>query len=287
VSYAVSAGNHRFSWAYEKDEATIAGMDAAWIDYIVFPPFSQTLTGALLLNTLASPPAICEGSQSQLYIFASGGTGTYSYNWTPAGTLNNAAIFNPVASPPETTTYNVLVTSSFFSATSSITLDVNPVPVTPVVTVSGDHLVSSASAGNQWCNSLGLIPGANDQTYYPTSTDTYYVIASNSAGCQSNASNEVVFGFTGLKTLAENMFSVYPNPFTSKLNIKYTLKSTGTVRVALYNSTGNEIGLIEDTEKAAGNYTTVFDGSQLAAGIYYCKIICNDTVQSVKVVKNK
>jgi len=39
---------------------------------------------------------------------ASGGV---SYTWTPAATLNNANIYNPVASPMATTWYKVLVTS--------------------------------------------------------------------------------------------------------------------------------------------------------------------------------
>jgi hypothetical protein len=55
----------------------------------------------------------------------------------------------------------------------------------------------------------------------------------------------------------------------------------------LYNSIGIETGLIENSEKAAGNYNAVFDGSQLAAGIYYCKIISGDIIQLAKVVKNK
>jgi len=287
VSYPVMAGNHRFSWTYEKDEASFAGQDAGWIDYIVFPPFSQLLTGALAVNTLAVPATICSGDQSQLYIFAAGGTGVYSYEWTPAGTLNNASIFNPVATPVETTTYNVLVTSSFFNTTANVTVNVEPVPATPVVTVSNDHLVSSASQGNQWYNNQGMIAGATAQMYYPTTTDTYYVITSNAAGCQSAASNEVVFGFTGEKTNVEDEFSVYPNPFNEKLNIEYTLKSSGKVKIVIYNSIGNEAGVIHEGEKTAGNHKAVFDGSQLSAGVYYCKIYNGDTVQIAKVVKNK
>ena len=37
---------------------------------------------------------------------------TYSYSWTPAATLNNASIANPIATPTVTTTYTVSVTSS-------------------------------------------------------------------------------------------------------------------------------------------------------------------------------
>ena len=38
VSYPVSAGTHTFKWEYYKDGSISSGADAAWIDYIVFPP---------------------------------------------------------------------------------------------------------------------------------------------------------------------------------------------------------------------------------------------------------
>lgn len=37
-SCPVSAGIHIFRWSYEKDITVAEGLDAAWIDYIVFPP---------------------------------------------------------------------------------------------------------------------------------------------------------------------------------------------------------------------------------------------------------
>jgi hypothetical protein len=287
VSYPISAGKHRFSWTYEKDDANIGGQDAAWVDYIEFPPFSQTQTGALTLNALAVPATICTGNQSQLYIFASGGTGVYSYNWSPANTLSNASVFNPIATPTESTTYNIQVSSAFFNSTGEVTVAVEAIPATPVVTVSADHLVSSATEGNQWYNSQGLIAGATDQNYYPTHTETYYVVSSSPGGCQSAASNAVVFGFTDTKSLAENTISAYPNPFTGELNIDYTLKSAGHIQIVLFNSIGNNVAVIEECEKSSGAHKIVFDGSKLSDGVYYCKIISNENVQLLKVIKNK
>jgi hypothetical protein len=285
VSYPISAGNHRFSWVYEKDEATMGGQDAVWVDYIQFPPFSPTLTGALTVNAMAVPSTICAGNQSQLYIFATGGTGVYSYSWTPPSTLSNGGIFNPIASPSVTTTYNVLVTSTFFNTNTNITVNVEQAPATPVVSIANDHLVSSATEGNQWYNSQGMIQGATAQTYFPVQTETYYVIASSNAGCQSVASNGVVFGFTANKPTVENDFSVYPNPFTGRLNIDYTVQSAGQIKIIMYNSLGNEVGIVEEGFKASGDQRVVFDGSRLPAGMYYCKIFTGDSVQLAKVVK--
>ena len=287
VSYPIQAGNHRFSWAYEKDATLMSGQDAAWIDFIKFPPFSQAASGQLAASAVAVPATICAGNQSQIYAFATGAMGAYSYVWTPASTLSNAGIFNPLASPPETTTYEVQVTSALLTTSASVTVNVEQAPATPVIAVVSDHLVSSVMQGNQWYNSQGLIAGATSQVYYPTHTETYHAIASSNAGCQSASSNEIVFGFTGTNPTVENDFSVYPNPFTGKLYIEYTVKSAGPVKIVIYNAIGTEISIVEESVKAAGNHKVVFQGSQLPAGVYLCKIVSGDQVQIAKMVKNK
>jgi hypothetical protein len=42
-TYPVTAGNHTFSWIYEKDVYVSNGEDCAWVDYIVFPPHSSSV----------------------------------------------------------------------------------------------------------------------------------------------------------------------------------------------------------------------------------------------------
>lgn len=285
VSFPVQAGSHRFSWTYEKDNTNMSGQDAAWIDYIKFPTFSQNSAGPLALNVMASPEVICPNGSSQLYVFASGGTGVYSYNWTPAASLSNSSVFNPIATPTQNTIYNVVVTSGLFTQSTDVMVTLDQVPNAPVVTAATDHLVSSVADGNQWYNSQGPIAGATSQTYYPTHTDTYYATVTNTAGCISEPSNQVAFGFLNTKPVGEVDFSVYPNPFSKSLTISYNNKTEGNVKVVLYNAIGNQVALIEEGYKAAGNYKTTFEGSSLATGIYYCKLFNGNNVKVVKVIK--
>ena len=42
-TYSVSTGQHTFRWVYEKDYSVSDGMDAAWVDYILFPPMNSTV----------------------------------------------------------------------------------------------------------------------------------------------------------------------------------------------------------------------------------------------------
>ncbi|MCX6273279.1 MAG: C25 family cysteine peptidase [Bacteroidetes bacterium] len=58
--YPVSIGSHTFKWEYVKDDYYSSGSDAAWIDYIIFPPVSlitgtETAANPVLDNFVAYP----------------------------------------------------------------------------------------------------------------------------------------------------------------------------------------------------------------------------------------
>jgi hypothetical protein len=44
VSYPVTQGTHTFKWVYSKDYSVSSGYDAAWIDYIIFPGATQSVS---------------------------------------------------------------------------------------------------------------------------------------------------------------------------------------------------------------------------------------------------
>ena len=288
VNYLIPVGKHRFSWTYETDVATLSGQNCGWVDYIEFPPFSESPSGPLAINTLAVPYLVCEGKSSQLYAFATGGSGTYSFSWTPAASLNDPTLFNPVATPVQSTVYHVIVTSGLFSTSKDISLTLAAVPGTPAATNNGDHITSSAALGNQWYNSQGAIAGATGQTYVPTHTDAYYTIVTNESGCQSEASNQVYFGFTGVNPSLTNQVSqLYPNPFTGILYVNYILVKPSAVRIVLYDALGNEVREKNEGTLAAGTYKTSFNGTALASGIYYCKFFCGNTVEVTKVIRTR
>ncbi|MDP1621792.1 MAG: T9SS type A sorting domain-containing protein [Bacteroidales bacterium] len=80
----------------------------------------------------ASPTTLCQGQSSQLEASVLGGTPPFTYFWTPAGSLSNPGIANPVATPDATTTYKVVVTDNgLFTATDSVTIIVNTPPPAP------------------------------------------------------------------------------------------------------------------------------------------------------------
>ena len=63
----------------------------------------------LMLNAIADPDTIVNGTSSQLDAF---GDGLLSFEWFPDGTLDNNTISNPLATPEETTEYTVVATDA-------------------------------------------------------------------------------------------------------------------------------------------------------------------------------
>jgi gliding motility-associated-like protein len=89
--------------------------------------------GAAPVVTKSPNTIICPNTSTQ--IFASGGV---SYAWTPASTLDNASISNPVASPTSNTRYYVTVTgTSSCTARDSVDVNVRPAPVFSVMNAAG------------------------------------------------------------------------------------------------------------------------------------------------------
>ncbi|MFH1119799.1 MAG: PKD domain-containing protein [Bacteroidota bacterium] len=88
----------------------------------------QTGLSLKIDSVKAVPSSICRGESSQLNVFVSGGTGSYTYLWSPGKSLNDSTISNPIANPTVTTLYNVIVKEGLSSDTDTISIFVNPLP---------------------------------------------------------------------------------------------------------------------------------------------------------------
>lgn len=71
---------------------------------------------------IADPTAIQPGETSQLTVRPTTGV---TYDWSPGGSLSDSTIYNPVASPAQTTTYVVIVTDGICTRSDSVTVVVH------------------------------------------------------------------------------------------------------------------------------------------------------------------
>ena len=79
------------------------------------------------------------------------------------------------------------------------------------------------------------------------------------------------------------LFQNYPNPFNPTTSIKYYVPVQGQLKIGLYDILGNEINTLVNKEMQAGSYELNVDGSNLASGTYFVKMIAQGKQQIVKI----
>ncbi len=92
-------------------------------------------------------------------------------------------------------------------------------PTTPVVSLIGNSLHSSAQSGNQWHDLNGPITGATVQDFTPSSNGTYYTLVTADQ-CTSDTSNQIEVIVSGTtKHSSQTAFIVLPNPANKYLSV--------------------------------------------------------------------
>lgn len=80
-----------------------------------------------------------------------------------------------------------------------------------------------------------------------------------------------------------NLLQNYPNPFNPYTTIEFELVEPSTVTLVIYNSLGQEVSrLLENEEIESGRNSVMFDASNLASGVYFYKLIINNSAQLTK-----
>lgn len=77
------------------------------------------------------------------------------------------------------------------------------------------------------------------------------------------------------------LFQNYPNPFNPNTVISYQLSELSKVSLKIYDILGNEIAVLVNEEKEAGNYQVNFDASKLTSGVYYYTIRAIPSASSI------
>jgi hypothetical protein len=202
--------------------------------------------GAQVTVNPGNDATICNG---QLVVLggnptANGGTGPYTYSWSPATGLSCTNCANPQATPNTTTTYEVIAQDAVGDAdTGYVTVTVNSLSVS--IVNNGDGLLPDTLAVNvtggcapfqyQW-NTAG-----NAATEVMYSSGTYEVTVTNNCGCADTVTyirpdtvNLWITGTTPVACYGQNTGSITAlavsgtPPFLYSINGGATWQSSGT-----------------------------------------------------------
>lgn len=76
----------------------------------------------------------------------------------------------------------------------------------------------------------------------------------------------------------------YPNPFNPQTVISYTLPVNGQVELSVYDINGRQVTTLVNDNQQAGAYQVVFDGANLASGVYFYKLFTGNRIVANKML---
>jgi len=260
-------------------------------------PSAKTIT-----NTI-----ICSGQS-----VAIGGNSTTgnTYLWAPIIDLNSPTISNPIASPTDKITYTLTETivATGCSKSNSVTVLVNTSP--NITTQPADQVVLTATpavfsveltgTGHTYQWRKGLTALINNGNIAGADTDTLTIIAVSSADTSSNY-NVVISGICFNDTISQNaslsitlvsgivtseiantseIVRVFPNPFTSSINVVVKDILQTNLEISIYNAVGVKV-----LSKFLMSKSSIIETNNLTKGIYFYQVSSNDKIlQSGKLV---
>jgi parallel beta-helix repeat protein len=222
--------------------------------------------------TAGSNQFICQGGSANLNATVTGVTVT-SYSWSPAGSLSDPTIQNPVATPANTTTYTVVV-NGIADLYAHVTVVVHPKPVAnagPDViiasggsgTLSGNATGGSAPYSWSWTGPSGFTSSQQNPTV--NTAGTYTLIVTDAFGCVSDPDQAIVTVTISGYTVSGNIAYAYGTVNPQMHNVTVTLKQGGVTKyTAVTPASGNGnyqfLGVTSGTYDVYFSLTTTWGG---------------------------
>jgi len=98
------------------------------------------------------------------------------------------------------------------------------------------------------------------------------------------ASSRILSGLNEIRYENE-LFEISPNPLTSIITVKYSLASSGKIKLEIFDLLGNKTATLTNSEQMPGTYSNVWNSEGYDYGIYYCRLTINDNSKIIKVIK--
>ena len=133
------------------------------------------------------------------------------------------------------------------------------------------------SAGDQFAPSLSSVAGSDTGQYLVADAVMLTRTVEFTTGVEGRSQQPVAF------KLNQN----YPNPFNPTTVISYTIPKAGHVTLIVYDILGREVETLVDKNENVGRYDVQFDGSRLASGVYFYRLISGSHAMTKKMLMLK
>lgn len=143
-------------------------------------------------------------------------------------------------------------------------------------TISG-KIYSTTNKGNSWISiSTGLL---NNKSITSLITNNSYLFSSqayNSVWKYNGTMDNPLIVKPNINNYKFDLKQNFPNPFNPITLISYEIPMTEFISLKIYDFLGREITTLVNEIKTAGSYNIEFDGSKLASGVYFYKLVAGD-----------
>jgi hypothetical protein len=166
-----------------------------------------------------------------------------------------------------------------------ITLTTIAAPTKPTVSWNGTEFSTATASSFQWFLNNVSITGASAASYKPTAIGLYKVVISNASGCKSESDNFnlVVTAISNpASTSINNLASVFPNPASPVLLVKFKEVPNSTLEIRLISNEGRNIKMVRTKDKL-----TSIPIDNVPTGNYFIRITGNNFNQTEKVIISK
>ena len=147
--------------------------------------------------------------------------------------------------------------------------------------IIGDYEIENINISKESNDSIVLLPSYIENTNIVAQTNNFgkYMLTYN-----GNTASDVDIVLP--KTFG--ISSCYPNPFNPSVTIEYSLEKESNVRLSVYNILGQRVRDIENSYKAPGTYTSIWNGfnnkgEQMPSGVYIIEVN-NQESRSIKLI---
>jgi hypothetical protein len=255
------------------------------------PDTAYVISPVVIVN--AGPDlSMCQGGSTQLSVSASGGVQPYIYSWSPAGSLSNAAIANPVATPVTNTTYSVTVTDQNGDyGTDAVIVLVNPLPnvtfavIAPVTLGTPPFTLTQGSpAGGTYTG-----PGVSGGMFYPSVAGQgihtlTYAYTNPTTGCTGSATRNIDVGPVGISEYTGDLgASIFPNPVGQAMHLRLWSKEP-TIFYEVSDAAGR-ILMKGSWNECTGEVERSLDTKALVAGSYLLRLSSGNTETILRFVR--
>jgi gliding motility-associated-like protein len=230
---------------------------------------------AIPVFTVSAGKSVCLNSRPQLN--AGGGN---AYLWSPAASVSNSTISNPIATAASTTLYSVIIKDTTCGDTDTLFTNLIILPL-PTITagklndincaVGSTVLNATGATQYNWSPATGLSDITSPSPIAsPGGTTKYTVTGTGTNGCSDTASVMVLVDFNGKVSYS------MPNAFTPNDDGKndcFRIKYFGQVlelQFMIYNRWGNKVF---ESSNANDCWDGTYKGNPAEAGnyVYYIK----------------